>query len=174
MLADTQVQMRRPDLTDLPPLPALPPAHALRVALDVDAAGIAAVLASAFGEAWDVEQVRQKLLDAADVDTTYVVTAGGEPVATAAARLLPERFPGAGYLHWVGAHADHRGKRLGAAVVIAVLHRFVELGCQDAVLETEPYRLPAIRTYLDLGFQAEPRGGGQEEVWREIMAAVAR
>ena len=173
MPSDTQLQMRRPNLHDLPPLPALPPGYALRIATSEDAVGIANVLASAFGPEWDESRVRRALLDAPDVDTTYVVTRAGEPVATAAARLLPERFPGSGYLHWVGTHADHRGKRLGAAAVIAVLHRFVPLGCRDAVLETEPFRRPAIRTYLNLGFQPEPRGPEQAEVWQKILAEVA-
>lgn len=165
--------MRRSVLDDLPPLPPLPPGYALRVAGPADAAGIADVLASAFGPEWTADRVREALLEAPDVERTFVVAVAGRPVATASARLLPALYPGSGYVHWVGAHAAHRGRRLGAAVTLAVLDRFRALGCRDAVLETDPPRLPAIRTYLGLGFRPEPRDARHERVWREILAGLA-
>lgn len=167
-----QLFMRRPNLDDLPPIPDLPVDHDLRAARPEDDVAIAALLASAFEPDWSVERVQRALLAAADVETTFVVTAGGAPVATASARLLPERYPGSGYVHWVGAHADHRGKRLGRAVTVAVLHRFRELGCRDAVLETDPPRLPAIRLYLSLGFRPEPLVPDDAMIWREILAEL--
>ena len=164
-----QVLMRRPDLDGLPAL-SLPPGHALWRAGAADADGIAAVMASAFGPEWTPERVRRSLLDASDVETTFVIETAAGPVATASARLDPGRFPGSGYVHWVGVHADHRGRRLGAAVVLAVLDRFRELGCRDAVLETDPPRLPAIRVYLGLGFRPESVGTAHEAMWRDIFA----
>lgn len=171
--APRQLCMRRPTLDDLPPPPPLPAGYALRIAEAADAAGLAALLASAFEQAWTVDRVREALLDAPDVETTFVVAVDGRPVATASARLLPAIYPGSGYVHWVGAHAAHRGRRLGVAVTLAVLHRFRALGCRDAVLETDPPRLPAIRTYLGLGFGPEPRDVAQERVWREIVDGLA-
>ena len=169
-----QVFMRRPDLDDLPPPPPLPAGYGLRRAAAADAEGLAAVLASAFGPEWTAGRVRQALLDAPDVETTFLVEVGGEAVATAAARLLPACCPGSGYLHWVGVHADHRGQRLGSAVSLAVLRRFRDLGCRDAVLETDPPRLPAIRTYLTLGFVPEPVAPEHEVLWREILDQLGR
>ena len=161
--------MRRPDLDGLP-TPPLPSGHALRRAGAADADGIAVVMASAFGPEWTADRVRRSVLDAPDVETTFVIEMAAGPVATASARLDPVRFPGSGYVHWVGVHADHRGRRLGAAVVLSVLNRFRELGCRDAVLETDPPRLPAIRVYLDLGFRPEAVGPAHEAMWREIFA----
>jgi mycothiol synthase len=169
----TQLFMRRPRLDDLPPLPRLPPGHELRVATADDADGIAAIMASAFGPDWTVDRVRRELLDAEDVETTFVITSGGVPVATASLRLLPDRYPGSGYVHWVGVHAEHRGKRLGRAVSLAVLRRCRDLGCRDAVLETDPPRLPAIRTYLNLGFRPEHVVPEHEAVWQDILGALA-
>ena len=169
MADERQVFMRRPTLDGLPPLPPLPPRHELRRATAHDADGLAAVLASAFGPEWTADRVREALLDAPDVETTFLIEVDGTPIATAAARLLPERYPGSGYLHWVGVHAAHRGRGLGRAVVLAVLDRFRALGCRDAVLETDPPRLPAIRVYLDLGFHPEPRAPEDDARWRGIL-----
>ena len=87
-------------------------------------------------------------------------------------RLDPARFPGSGYLHWVGVHAAHRGRRLGYVISLAVLHRFRALGCRDAVLETDPPRLPAIRTYLRLGLRPEPAIPAHEEMWPALLAQI--
>lgn len=168
-----QLFMRRPELTSLPPLWAAPDGYALRTAGPEDADGIAAVLASAFGPEWTARKVRDALLEAPDVKATYVVVHADGPVATASARLVPERYPGSGYLHWVGSHQQHRGHRLGALVSLAALHYFRDAGCRDAVLETDPPRLAAIRTYLKLGFLPEFVDPAHERVWREITAALA-
>lgn len=165
-----QLLMRRPSLDDLRPLPALAEADALREAGVDDAAALAVVLRSAFGPEWTIGRVHAALLDAPDVVATFVATAKGTPIATASARLAPDAFPGSGYLHWVGVHADARGRRLGRIVSLAVLHRFHALGCQDAVLETDPFRLPAIRVYLNLGFVPEPVVPVHETIWRDILA----
>jgi mycothiol synthase len=164
-----QLFMRRPSLEDLAPLPVLAEHDALREARSDDAAALAGVLSSAFGQEWTVERVREALLDAPDVDTTFVVTSMARPVATASSRLDPERYPGSGYLHWVGVHASARGRQLGRAVSLAVLYRFRDLGCRDAVLETDPPRFPAIRIYLHLGFVPEPRVPAHETIWRDIL-----
>lgn len=168
-----QLFMRRPELSSLPALWAAPEGYALRTAGPEDADGIAAVLASAFGPEWSAQRVRDALLDAPDVKATFVVVQAGRPVATASARLLPARFPGSGYLHWVGSHREHRGRRLGALVSLAALYYFREAGCRDAVLETDPPRLAAIRTYLQLGFLPEFVDPEHEALWREITAALA-
>lgn len=172
MMAREQLFMRRPALDDLAPIPALPPGYQLRVAKGADASGLAVVMASAFGPEWTVDRVRKKLLDPPDVLRTWFITHDHEPVATASVRLLPDRYPGSGYLHWVGTHQDHRERALGAIATLAVLHDFREIGCRDAVLETDPPRLPAIRTYLKLGFQPEYRAPGQEATWNGILTAL--
>jgi mycothiol synthase len=161
--------MRRPSLDDLPAMPALPEGYALRAAVSEDAPAVAEVMSSAFGPEWTPDRVLQALLDAPDVKVTYVVTANDKPVATASARLVPDRYPNSGYVHWVGSHQEHRGRGLGAIASIAVLQYFRAIGCRDAVLETDPFRLPAIRTYLKLGFVPEHVDPEHERVWREVF-----
>lgn len=168
-----QLFMRRRSLHDLPPIPALPSDYRLRLAHDADEVGLAAIMTSAFGPEWTVDHVREQLVTPPDVVRTWLITRDDEAAATASVRLLPARYPGSGYLHWVGTHQAHRGKALGAIVTLAVLHDFHTMGCDDAVLETDPPRLPAIQTYLKLGFQPEYRAAGHEAIWHGILAELA-
>ena len=170
----SQLFMRRPHLNDLPPVPPLPSGMTLREAGPSDAPGLAALLRSAFEDpSWTVERVRRELLNAPDVKATYVIVTGGVVIATASARLLPESYPDSGYVHWVAALPDFRGKRLGFTVSLAVLHEFVRLGCRDAVLETDDFRLPALKTYLGMGFQPEHRDETHAARWEEVHRKLA-
>jgi mycothiol synthase len=162
--------MRRPNLDGLPSLD-LPPGYTLRTYRDEDLEPLAALLQSAFPEmTWDAEKVRGALPGDETVKTTFLIEHGGVPVATASARLVPEQHPGSGYVHWVGAHPEHRGARLGYFATVATLHEFVRLGCRDAVLETDDQRIPALRTYLRLGFAPEMRHDSHTARWARLAA----
>lgn len=166
--------MRRPNLDDLPELPPLPPGYLLRPACEADAESLAALLAKAFDTgAWTPERARSDLLANPDVKQTYLITCEGRVVATASALLLPEIYPGTGIVHYVAADPEHRGKRLGSLISLAVLHEFARLGCQDARLLTDDPRLPAIKTYLDLGFEPVRIDESHAERWRKVYAALA-
>jgi mycothiol synthase len=148
--------MRRPNLDNLPPLPELPPGYVLRTYQESDLEPLAALMRAAFeDEGWTPQVLRERLVDAPDVKKIFVIDHEGIPVATASVRLLPDRFPTSGYVHWVATDPAHRGKGLGTAVTLATMYEFISLGCKDAVLETEDKRLVAIKTYQKLGFKAE-------------------
>lgn len=163
--------MRRPNLAGLPPQGELPEGYSLREYRPGDAAGLAQLLARAEHDpGWDEARVRREITDAPGVDRTLLIEYAGKPVATATSRLAPEDFPGSGYVHWVASDPDHRGKRLGATVTIAVLHRFAEIGCHDAVLETDDHRLAAIKTYQRLGFVPVHREPSHIARWAKIAS----
>ncbi len=164
--------MRRSSLEELPALPELPAGYDLRPAQARDEEPLAAALSRAFELEWTPERVRNSLTSAADVDAVYVIAHNGVPVATASARLVPDRFPGSGYVHWVGVDPDYRGHRLGWIVSLRVLHRLRELGLRDAHLETDDFRLPAITTYLRLGFLPEPVDPGHPARWEAVRQAL--
>lgn len=171
----TNLVMRRPNLDDLPALPGLPAGYALRLYRDKDLLPLADLLRAAFDdETWTPEQVRAVLIDEASVKTTYIIEQDGQPVATASAKLMPERYPGSGYLHWVGAAPAYHGQGLGRIVSLAVLHDFVRLGCRDAVLETQDYRLAAIATYKKLGFAPDLPDDSHAARWAEVEHNLAR
>lgn len=169
----TNLLMRRPDLLQLPTLPTLPDGYVLRETEPGDISAIADVLDRAFADSsWDEARVAVTLSDEEGVKQTLVVDFWGLPIATASARVLPDRFPGSGYLHWVAVDPDHRGHRLGFSLSLAVLHTFVTLGCADALLETQDHRLAAIQTYLKLGFLPQYPDESHRPLWASIHTAL--
>ena len=172
----TRLFMRRPWLDDLPPFPSLSEDYVLRRGVHADLPALATLLTCAFDEVWDEERVRRTLLDAPDVEATYVVARGDLLVATASARLMPEHYPGSGYLHWVGADPTHHGKGLGMLVNLRVLQHFQEAGLRDAVLETQDFRVAAVRSYLRIGFVPEYHYGDAGETlrWARLLPRIVR
>jgi len=77
------------------------------------------------------------------------------PVATAAAWYVDRHGSDTGYVHMVGALPEYRGRKLGYLVSLAAMHKLKCEGFSKAVLQTDDFRLPAIKTYLDLGFVAD-------------------
>lgn len=162
-----KLRMRLADLAAVP-VPA-----DVRRAGPADAAAIAGILAAAFADArWTVELVRKVLLEADDVVAVWLAPASGEAHATASSRLLPERFPGSGYLHWVGTRPGRQGGGLGRAVSLAALAELRARGCRDAVLETDDGRRAAIALYVGLGFRPECCAEGHRARWDAILEAV--
>ena len=168
-----QLLMRRPSLDNLPPL-GLPDGHEVRDLRPGEEQALADLMTAAFGDTWTTEGIRRSFVDAPDVTNTYVVVRDGAILATASARLVPDRFPGSGYVHWVGVHPDARGMHLGAAVSLRTMQRFVELGCRDAVLETDDFRIPALKTYFALGFEPENACPTHPERWKRVLEMLGR
>jgi mycothiol synthase len=170
-----QLQMRRPRLDRLPPLEDPADGYSIRRATAEDAEGLARTLTLAFpDDPWDAQRVRRDLTEAPDVDATFVIEHDGMIVATASSRYVPDRFPGSGYVHWVAADPGHSGRALGKMATLRVLHHMRERGRSDAVLETDDARLPAIRTYLNLGFLPEDAHPGDLDRWARIFDKLER
>jgi mycothiol synthase len=169
----TSLLLRRPHLDDIPER-GLPAGHTARLARPADEEAIAETLRESFGEPWDVELVRQRLTRSEDVVATYVVDHAGRVVATASSRWVPERFPGAGYVHWVGTHPAHARKGLAAVLLVELLRHFREVGRTEAVLETDDHRHPAIRSYLRLGYTPvyEVDGEDHRRRWSAIFQGL--
>ena len=166
--------MRRSNLDDLPPMPELPPGYVLRTYRANDLEPLAVTMRAAFeDESWTPEYLRDTLVDAPDVLKIFVIEFEGKPVASASVRLIPDKFPASGYVHWVACHPAHRRKGLGYAITLATLYEFVKLGCKDAVLETDDHRLPAIRTYRSLGFVEEHTAESHLLRWAAIADMLA-
>ena len=166
--------MHRYDLLNLPEIE-LPAGFELREYRKEDLTGLASLMAEAFeDESWSEEKLKSALVEAPDVPVTYVVESQGAIVASASVRLLPARFPHSGYVHWVASRKSQRGKRLGYFVTLAVLHEFVRRGCRDAVLETQDERLPAIKTYQNLGFKPVFLDESYKGRWERILSEIQK
>jgi mycothiol synthase len=77
----------------------------------------------------------------------------GEMAATAMALHNPTPLhPFGASLSCVAADPAHQGKGLGYAISAAVTQRILRGGYREIYLETHDWRLPAIKTYLKLGW----------------------
>jgi mycothiol synthase len=169
-----QLVMLRPHLDDLPEAPPLPRGYLLRTYQDSDMPSLVATLADSFHEYWDDARVALELTAAPDVQTVYVVVHDDRAVGTASSRFVPERYPDAGYIHWVGVASEHLRRGLASALLICVLHEFRERGYPTVVLETDDFRIPAIRSYLKLGFIPiyDVRTEDHRARWSNVMTGV--
>jgi GNAT superfamily N-acetyltransferase len=146
----------------------------VRAAGPEDAVALAVLLQAAFPEMeWNAHRVRHDLLEAGDVKSTFLVAEAGRALGTASARYFTDRFPGAGYVHWVGVDPTARGRGVFDAVMEAVHGQFIADGCSTAFLETDDQRLPAITAYLRLGYVPEYTESDHELRWSNIFTTMA-
>ncbi|BBI35481.1 GNAT family N-acetyltransferase [Cohnella abietis] len=102
-------------------------------------------------------------------DRVLFICKGDQPVATATAW---ETGNGEWYLHMVGVLPDYSGKGLGFAASLAALQKMKEEGGKAALLETDDFRLPAIRIYMKLGFQPVYKDESHPARWDRILQLV--
>ena len=58
------------------------------------------------------------------------------------------------------------------AVCTAVMQRYASAGYRHVYLKTDDWRLPAIKTYLKLGFLPFLFAPDMEERWREVCSEL--
>jgi mycothiol synthase len=127
---------------------------------------------------WTEEKLAAEMDKAVDFQSEDLLFAekDGSIVGTAWALRQPNAPEGMGYVHMVAVAPPHRGRGLGRAVLLAVLHRFRELGMTQAELRTDDCRLPAIKIYLGLGFRPrlshESHRGRWQAVYRKLSIDV--
>lgn len=99
--------------------------------------------------------------------------ATGDLVATAMANHSPnEQHPNAGVLDWVATDPAHQGIGLGKAVVTAVTRLLIQRGYGRIYLLTDDWRLPAIATYLSLGWKPYIYKDEMQTRWDAVQKAL--
>ncbi|MEI6132748.1 MAG: dihydrofolate reductase [Bacillota bacterium] len=160
----TQLQMRLNSLANLPKQ-CIPEGYELRVlspdsAEDVKAYGD--IVRSAFGGEsgnYEKEVIGHSNYISDGTFLIYEKEQEGEglksAVATSTAIIDPSPECKDGYLHMVAAYATHAGKGLGFQVSLACLVKMQSAGKTGCWLKTDDFRLPAIASYLKLGFEPD-------------------
>lgn len=168
-----QLHMLRPHLQDLPAF-ALPEGYGLRTFREGDGANWVRIIAESFNADPATLSFETTMRDspAFRPERIFFITCGDEPVATASAYYSPEFLPDAGMVHYVGALNGHTGKRLGYMVVLATLQQMVREGRRRAWLSTDDFRLPAIKTYLNLDFEPLLIHENQRERWPAVFVKL--
>lgn len=171
-----QLHMIRPDLKGLARME-LPEGYALRCYREGDERHWSRIIAESFGGTPDKFDF-VKIMKEADAcflpERVLFIVAGGEPVATASAYYRPAFMADYGMVHYVGVLPGHTGKKLGYWISLAALLRMREEGRHGAWLSTDDFRLPAIKTYLNLGFEPLLVHENQRERWRKVLAALGQ
>ncbi len=109
-------------------------------------------------------------------DRVKLVAKGGVLVAVCVGWDEPSLWPRSGQVFFTAVAEEHRCRGLGAFVVAQLLMEFDHEGLADAVVDTEVYRLPAIRLYMKLGFEPLITELAQDERWRwhRVFTAMGR
>jgi putative NIF3 family GTP cyclohydrolase 1 type 2/GNAT superfamily N-acetyltransferase len=166
--APPQLQMWRRHLADLPGL-SPPEGYVVRTFQPGDEVGWRVVLNSTGSlGSWTEERVAKQLEQCGGPAHVFFVTHAGRPVATACVVRHDQEERTLWEVGWVGADPLHQGKGLGYQVVLAALHRIRELGGNEAYLLTDDWRLPAIKTYLNLGFEPDMDHESYSARWAEV------
>jgi mycothiol synthase len=150
-----QIWMTWPENGPTTPIdPRIPDRYFIRTYRPGDEDGFLALMAQMDFDSWAEEKLDYNISKALPAGWFFAVEIGSnEPVATAMClHNYYGRFPFTGDLGWLACHATHRGKGLGFSLAASVTNRFHEAGYSKIQLRTEYYRLPAIKTYLKLGY----------------------
>ncbi len=170
-----QLQMIWPEgLLDAPPTPNVPSGYELRQYRPEDKEAYLKLMHRVGFSYWNEEMLDQ-MLAAALPGGFFVLehVSTDTIIATAMAAHMPtQRYPFGGELSWVAADPDHSGKGLGLAVCAAVVRRFLAAGYRCIYVQTDDFRLPAIKTYLKLGFEPTSHTADMEARWRKVLDAV--
>jgi predicted dehydrogenase/GNAT superfamily N-acetyltransferase len=170
-----QLQMVWPErLLARPPARRLPNGYGLRQYEATDEHDYVELMAKAGFKNWNhdrVEQQRQRVIPGG----FFLVEHGQsrQLVAAAMAQHTPDELhPQGGVLGWVAGDPEHKGKGLGLAVCAAAVARLISAGYKRIYLRTDDFRLPAIKTYLKLGFEPFLFCDGMAERWQAICASL--
>jgi mycothiol synthase len=167
-----QLVMWRDNLDALPPL-TLPAGYALRCFRDGDEPAWERIIGESFQNPYVFNQL-MRADPAFRPGRVLLICRSDQPVATASAWHRPAKGTHVGYLHMVGTLPGESGKGLGLWASLACLHHFVMEGRTAAMLQTDDFRIPAIKTYLKLGFAPQLVDENQRQRWRDIFTAIGK
>lgn len=170
--------MLRSHLRGLPPL-RVPEGYVFRTYRPGDEAAWASIMNTGIGSGWTTDRCRETLTGKPQFSPDglfFAVPAeagpAGTPVGSTCAWLEQAGESEVGFLHMVCVLPEHRGHRLGYWLSLAVLHYFVERGFREVRLTTDDFRLAAIKSYLELGFQPEHTHPADGERWALVLAKL--
>jgi len=164
----TQLMMLKLDIRNLPEI-CVPQGYSLRSYKEGDGSSWENVIDDSFGgEKHDFDKSMAQSPEF-QAERIFFICHQGIPVATASAWHSPEKGLRTGSLHMVGALTAHSGHGLGYWASLAALRRMCEEGRTRAVLRTDDFRKPAIKTYLKLGFVPLCLDESHEGRWKAIF-----
>ena len=167
-----QLVMLRADLDSLPDW-ILPEPYRIRSEVSGDGSAWERIIAESFEH--NISYDTMKNNNAYRPERIYFVTDDNDvPVATASAWIDPDFPEDCAALHMVGALQEHTGKHLGTHTVLAAMKQAEKEGFPRMCLKTDEFRIPAIKTYLRLGFQPVVVDERHIGCWNRIFTKIGR
>lgn len=166
-----QLRMLHPDLTKLPQL-ILPDGIAVHTEYADSPAVWEEIIDDSFGSHHNYDET-MRTRPGYRPEGVFFASLNGVDCATAAAVEKTE-FPGYGWIHMVGVRSSARGHGLGRIVVHAALLDMAARGFTKAGLTTDDFRIPAICTYLSLGFEPAMDHESYPERWKKIYEIIGK
>lgn len=170
-----QLELYRKDLEGLPEI-SLPEGYSLRHYQPGDEEFWGRIMSKAFSSFWTSARfkVYMKPHFGFQPERIIFLCYNHVPVGSASAYQWPGIPRDRGYIHMLGVLENHCGQGFGHALALACLHRFREEGFRDAMLQTESFRLPAIKHYLRLGFKPVLVTEEQRGTWEEVLVGIGK
>jgi GNAT superfamily N-acetyltransferase len=117
--------------------------------------------------------IESEVLHSMVPDGAAFVLVDNEIVGAAAACVIPSHAPWS-TLMYVMVAPEHRGKGIGGAVVKVALSAAHRAGFPGMILHTDDHRLPAIRSYLRLGFVPDEMSDAQmKSRWEQVLRRIS-
>jgi mycothiol synthase len=149
----------------------LPEGYSVRTYKEGDEPGwIAACTHGLDTGSWTIEDFRKKMLELPGLHPEgifFVIDPEGKIAGTASGVFKsPDDL---GYVHMVSIHPDYRGLGLSKPLNAAVMEYLVNKGRKRAILDTDDFRVAAIKVYLWLGFLPILHDVDMEGRWLKVM-----
>ena len=169
MESPRQLHMVHRNLSCLPDIE-IPEGYELETYQPGDEQAWADIMNTGVGE-WTSEKCRENLTSQPQflADGLFFITFGGKRVGSACAwRKSPDEWK-VGVLHMICVVPEHRSKQLGHILNLTVLHYFRDHGFQEVWLSTDDFRIPAIKSYLRIGFEPHAFDDLHRERWQAVI-----
>ncbi len=171
-----QLFMRKPRLDDLPSISQkigpLPDGISLHTHVNGMEKAWEDLIERSFGQRFAFDSNMSSTVGFHPTQVFYLAKDGVD-VAVAAAVEMPT-YPGEGWLHFVGIDPAARGLGLSHHIVLATLYSFWAQGYKSVVLSTDDFRIPAIKSYLKLGFEPIMLDETHPERWEKVLAEIKK
>lgn len=124
------------------------------------------------GRLWTRREFEEKMLGDKRLspDRIVLIADRNGRIAGTASGLLEDDLTGV--LHMVGTAREFQGKRLAKPVCAAAVNRLLGAGAKKVILRTDGFRIPAIKTYLSLGFLPYLTAPEMKEQWETLLPDI--
>ena len=168
---EDQLRMVRRDLENLPTLQ-YPDGYYIRTYRKGDEEHWARIMDTAFvDQGRTVQDTYADVINQPDFDPDgfCFVICEGLPIGTACAWKRCSRSEQIGYIDMLAVLPEHTGHKLGKWLTLFLLHYFKAQRLTCVVLDTDDFRLPAIKNYLNLRFVPMFDGENHKLRWQDIF-----